>query len=78
MKTNTQRTVKMAIGRIFRIASRPYKPGDDAEYARCRGIVMELAPSLLTIPKDYDYSSWKMCRDGGIVMIESRGAQGDY
>ena len=30
----------LAIGRLMRIASRPYRDGDMAEYARCRAIIM--------------------------------------
>ena len=35
-------TVELAIGRIFRMGSRPSQPGDEAEYDRCRGIVLDL------------------------------------
>lgn len=33
--------VNLAMGRIFGMMSRPYRPGDDAEYARCRGIILD-------------------------------------
>jgi hypothetical protein len=32
--------VQLAIGRIFRLGSRPEKPGDAADYERCRAIIM--------------------------------------
>jgi hypothetical protein len=31
----------LAIGRLLRVLSRPYQPGDDAEYQRCRGIILD-------------------------------------
>lgn len=34
--------VDCALGRIFRLASRPSQPGDIEEYGRCRGIVLDL------------------------------------
>jgi hypothetical protein len=41
VKENT--LVSLAIGRLFRIMSRPYQEGDDAEYQRCRGIILDHA-----------------------------------
>lgn len=40
---STQRTdeKQLALGRILRIASRPYQDGDIAEYERCRAIIMD-------------------------------------
>jgi len=32
--------VTLAIGRLFRILSRPYEPGDEEQYERCRSVVM--------------------------------------
>lgn len=37
-----QATVEMAIGRIFRMGARPVLPGDEAEYDRCRNIVVDI------------------------------------
>jgi len=31
---------QLALGRIFRLGSRPYAAGDDAQYADCRRILM--------------------------------------
>lgn len=31
--------INLAIGRIFRMASRPEQPGDAAEFQRCRGLI---------------------------------------
>lgn len=33
--------VQMAIGRIFRMASRPTQAGDIAEYERCRALILD-------------------------------------
>ena len=37
--------VTMAIGRLFRVLSRPYEPGDEEQYERCRAVVMAHATS---------------------------------
>lgn len=33
--------VRLAIGRIFRLSSRPEQPGDIAEYERCRALILD-------------------------------------
>jgi hypothetical protein len=33
--------VRMALGRIFRLGSRPTQPGDIEQYERCRAAIME-------------------------------------
>lgn len=35
-------TVNLAIGRIFRMASRPTQAGDVAEYERCRRLILNI------------------------------------
>lgn len=40
--TDTQ-TMQLAIGRIFRLMSRPEQPGDVAEYERCRALILDLS-----------------------------------
>ena len=45
MKTMTKeenKTVELALGRILRIASRPTRAGDVAEYERCRALILDL------------------------------------
>lgn len=39
-----RKLVELALGRIFRIMSRPFRPGDIEEYERCRRIVLDNAP----------------------------------
>ena len=57
--------VELALGRIFRLMSRPEQPGDAADYERCRVVIM--GESELSTP---DYSpSWQRDR--------LKGAQGD-
>lgn len=42
--------IELAIGRLLRIASRPFQPGDHEEYDRCRAVIMDGA----TVPRpDY-------------------------
>ena len=42
MDTKTAETVSLALGRIFRLMSRPNQPGDLAEYERCRILILDL------------------------------------
>lgn len=42
MTNEAKSTVNLALGRILRMASRPTKPGDVAEYNRCRAIVLDI------------------------------------
>ncbi len=37
-----RKAVEMAIGRIFRIMSRPYKKGDEEQYEEARNVVMSI------------------------------------
>lgn len=37
---NRRKEVDLALGRIFRMGSRPNRPGDVAEYERCRMIIL--------------------------------------
>ena len=39
-KEERDRVMQLALGRIFRLASRPAQPGDVEEYERCRRIIM--------------------------------------
>jgi hypothetical protein len=55
----------LAIGRILRIASRPFQEGDLEEYDRCRGIVLD-ASEHVQAPYTPNYA-----RD------RNKGAQGD-
>lgn len=44
MPKEDRRAVDMAIGRLFRMASRPSRPGDAEEYARIRSVAMGALP----------------------------------
>lgn len=37
------KAIELALGRILRIAARPFEEGDYDEYDRCRAIIMEAA-----------------------------------
>ena len=41
-----RRAVQLALGRIFRIMSRPAEPGDAEQYEAARQVVIECAPAL--------------------------------
>lgn len=41
-QTERDRIVALALGRLFRLGSRPSQPGDVAEYERVRAIVLDL------------------------------------
>jgi hypothetical protein len=43
MQPTNDQIINLAIGRIFRMASRPTQPGDIEEYERCKAIIMDLA-----------------------------------
>jgi hypothetical protein len=63
--TSEERTlVELAIGRVFRLMSRPAAPGDVQEYERCRKIVLDHTEPA----KDYA-PNWARDR--------LKGAQGD-
>ena len=61
----TRAAVNAALGRIFRLASRPEQPGDIAEYERCRAIVLDCLDPLPS-PHVYVYAR-----------NTPKGAQGD-
>lgn len=57
--------VRLALGRIFRLASRPQQPGDAEDYERCRAVILDC-----TDPVALDYAP-NYARD------RTRGAAGD-
>lgn len=38
-----KKAFELALGRIFRMGSRPSQPGDVEEYERCRAIIIDMA-----------------------------------
>ena len=64
MTTTERQTVNLALGRIFRMGSRPTQPGDIGEYERCRGIILDLCAPAADYAPNY-------ARD------RLKGAQGD-
>lgn len=40
--------INLAIGRIFRMMSRPGQPGDVADYERCRALILSQLPDAAT------------------------------
>jgi len=57
--------VQLALGRIFRLLSRPFQEGDLEEYHRCRSIILDASPE----PQEDHRPNW--------VRDRLRGAQGD-
>lgn len=63
----THAAAALALGRILRLASRPARPGDAAEYERCRAIVLD---DLRDVDARPDHApNWARDRH--------KGAQGD-
>ena len=61
------RIVELALGRIFRMMSRPAQPGDVAEYERCRCLVLD------NLPPSSMLDHYEPC----YVRDRLKGAQGD-
>ena len=57
--------VQLALGRIFRLLSRPFQEGDLEEYGRCWRIIMDATPGCS--PEEWVSS----------VRGRAKGAQGD-
>ncbi len=54
MQTSTERqTIELALGRIFRLGSRPTQPGGIAEYERRRTIIMDLSKPVADHAPNY-------------------------
>jgi hypothetical protein len=66
--TNPSPEVQLALGRLFRMLSRPWQPGDDAVFFKCRAIILDAADEAGIVPKD-DRVNWARDR--------LKGAQGD-
>jgi len=60
------RIVDLAIGRIFRLCSRPAQPGDVEEYERCRRIILDNVPKGIGDRYEVNWARDRM-----------KGAQGD-
>lgn len=65
MSPEDRATLKLALGRIFRLMSREAQPGDIEEYERCRAIAMD----ILDPPPYQEPVCWARDR--------LKGAQGD-
>jgi hypothetical protein len=49
----TTQIVHLAIGRIFRLGSRPFQEGDLEEYERCRAIIMDASDPIPDYSPNY-------------------------
>lgn len=61
--------VKLALGRIFRLGSRPTQPGDVEQYEFCRSLIMDATELLRENPPKDTRPNW--------VRDRNKGAQGD-
>ena len=65
-------TINLALGRIFRLASRPEQPGDGAEYERCRSLILNALDPDMTIHNAVMAQQHDVGRD------RMKGAQGQW
>lgn len=66
-KQTAQATIELALGRIFRLGSRPTQPGDVADYERCRRLILDHVEGHSHLPDySHDYARDRL-----------KGAQGD-
>lgn len=72
-------TVQLALGRIFRMASRPTQPGDVAEYERCRGVILDILDPVAPKLADGTVIHWQSAPDErpNWARDRNKGAQGD-
>jgi hypothetical protein len=64
-----EQMMRLALGRLFRIGSRPYQQGDDEQFEMCRRAVMEAAP--IAMPGRFPEYEVSYARD------YNTGARGD-
>lgn len=67
-KAEAMEVIRAAMGRIFRLGSRPSQPGDIEEYERCRALILDAHESIHGAPID-TRPNWARDR--------ARGAAGD-
>lgn len=53
MDNESRAVSNLAIGRIFRLASRPTQPGDIEEYERCRSLILNLNDPVTSYEPNY-------------------------
>ena len=58
----TKTAARLALGRLFRVLSRPYREGDDDEYFRCRSIILDASEGR---PIDHYAHNWARDRNKG-------------
>lgn len=58
--------VRLALGRIFRLMSRPAQPGDLRQYEACRALILDASEHIDSTDHSPDY-----------VRDRMKGAQGD-
>lgn len=61
--------VRLAIGRIFRLASRPSQPGDIEQYESCRRLIMDILDPANTATTGYQ-PNWARDRHGSVMRGE--------
>lgn len=66
MSAGIPREVQLALGRIFRLMSRPAQPGDVPQYEACRSLILDASEGIDITDRSPNY-----------VRDRMRGAQGD-
>lgn len=69
-EVDPRQIAELALGRILRLGSRPSQPGDAAEYARCRALILDaIDPAGTVFEREDPRPNWPRDR--------FKGAQGD-
>lgn len=71
--------IELALGRIFRLASRPEQPGDVADYERCRRVILDVLDPV-AVPLYAPYGAGYAAKEepgANWVRDRNKGAQGD-
>jgi hypothetical protein len=65
-------TINLALGRIFRLASRPEQSGDIADYERCRSLILNALDPNMVIHHA------AMAQQHNVGRDRMKGAQGQW
>lgn len=63
--------VRLALGRIFRLGSRPTQPGDVEDYETCRALILD------ALDPEGDQGREALAQVPNYVRDRNRGARGD-
>lgn len=72
------RTIQMALGRIFLLGSRPEQSGDVAVYERCRRLILDHHYDEQNQGVDFGFAVASHERAHDYARDRLKGAQGDF